>query len=156
MTEVDPALPILNQQSMMEQTRMSLFPQTLALYVSGGLGAVALLLALIGIYGVTAFTVSQRTREIGVRMALGAQQSQVLRNVLRQGVVLAVIGVVLGSLAGFGATRLIANLLYGIAPTDLVAFGGAAGLLAAAAVAASWIPAHRASKVDPVVALRSE
>jgi predicted permease len=156
LADVDPALPILNQQSMVEQTRVSLFPQTLALYVSGGLGGVALLLALLGIYGVTAFSVSQRTREIGVRVALGAQQSHVLGLVLRQGVVLAGIGVVVGSLAGFGATRLIANLLYGIAPTDAIAFGGAAGLLAAAALLASWIPARRASRVDPVIALRVE
>ena len=156
MAEVDPALPILNQQSMVEQTRVSIFPQTLALYVSGGLGGVALLLALLGIYGVTAFSVSQRTREIGVRVALGAQQSHVLGLVLRQGVVLAGIGVVLGSLAGLGATQLIASLLYGIAPTDLIAFGGAAGLLASAALVASWIPARRASKVDPVVALKAE
>jgi predicted permease len=156
MAEVDPALPILNQQSMVEQTRVSLFPQTLALYVSGGLGGVALLLALLGIYGVTAFSVSQRTREIGVRVALGAQRSHVLALVVRQGVVLAGIGVVVGSLAGFGATRLISSLLYGIAPTDLVAFGGAAALLAAAALVASWIPARRASRVDPVIALKSE
>jgi predicted permease len=156
MAEVDPALPILNQQSMVDQTRVSLFPQTLALYVSGGLGGVALLLALLGIYGVTAFSVSQRTREIGVRVALGAQRSHVLALVVRQGVVLAGIGVVVGSLAGFGATRLISSLLYGIAPTDLVAFGGAAALLAAAALVASWIPARRASRVDPVIALKSE
>jgi ABC-type antimicrobial peptide transport system permease subunit len=141
---------------MVEQTRVSLFPQTLALYVSGGLGGVALLLALLGIYGVTAFSVSQRTREIGVRVALGAQRSHVLALVVRQGVVLAGIGVVVGSLAGFGATRLISSLLYGIAPTDLVAFGGAAALLAAAALVASWIPARRASRVDPVIALKSE
>jgi predicted permease len=155
-TDVDPALPILRQQSMIEQTRTSLFPQTLALYVSGGLGFVALLLALLGIYGVTAFSVSQRTREIGVRVALGAQRSHVLALVVRQGLVLAGIGVVLGSLAGFGATRLISSLLYGIAPTDALAFGGAAALLAFAALAASWIPARRASRVDPIVALRSE
>ena len=155
-SDVDPALPILRQQSMVEQTRTSLFPQTLALYVSGGLGFVALLLALLGIYGVTAFSVTQRTREIGVRVALGAQRSHVLALVVRQGLVLAGVGVVLGSLAGFGATRLISNLLYGIAPTDALAFGGAAGLLSFAALAASWIPARRASRVDPIVALRSE
>jgi ABC-type antimicrobial peptide transport system permease subunit len=127
-----------------------------ALYVSGGLGTVALLLALLGIYGVTAFSVVQRTREIGVRMALGAQRSHVLGLVLRQGVVLAAVGVVVGSLAAFGATRLIANLLYGVPPTDVIAFGGAALALAVAAVAASWIPARRAAQVDPIIALRSE
>jgi ABC-type antimicrobial peptide transport system permease subunit len=124
--------------------------------VSGGLGTVALLLALLGIYGVTAFSVSQRTREIGVRVALGAQRSHVLGLVLRQGVVLAVVGVVVGSLAAFGATRLIANLLYGVPPTDVIAFSGAAVALGLAAVVASWIPARRAARVDPIIALRSE
>ena len=124
--------------------------------MSGGLGTVALLLALLGIYGVTAFSVSQRTREIGVRVALGAQRSHVLGLVLRQGVVLAAVGVLVGSLAAFGATRLIANLLYDVPPTDIVAFGGAAIALGLAAVAASWVPARKAAAVDPIIALRSE
>jgi predicted permease len=156
MQDVDPRLPILRQQTMEEQTATSLFPQRVALYVSGGLGTVALLLALLGIYGVTAFSVSQRTREIGVRMALGAQRSHVLGLALRQGVVLAGVGVLLGSLAALGATRLLATLLYGVAPTDAIAFGGAALALAVAAVAASWVPARRAAGVDPIIALRSE
>ena len=154
--EVDARLPLLRQQTMEEQTATSLFPQRVALYVSGGLGKVALLLALLGIYGVTAFSVSQRTREIGLRVALGAQRSHVLGLVLRQGVVLAVVGVVVGSLAAFGATRLIASLLYGVPPTDVVAFGGAAMALGLAAVVASWVPARRAAGVDPIVALRNE
>jgi ABC-type antimicrobial peptide transport system permease subunit len=154
--DVNRALPILRQQTMDEQTAMSLFPQRVALYVSGGLGGVALLLALLGIYGVTAFSVAQRTREIGVRVALGAQRSHVLTLIVRQGVVLAGIGVAVGSVAAFGTTRLIGNLLYGVAPTDVVAFGAAAALLAFAALAASWIPARRASRVDPVIALRNE
>ena len=89
-------------------------------------------------------------------MALGAQRSHVLGLVVRQGLVLAAIGVVLGSLAGFGATRLISNLLYGIAPTDVIAFAGAASLLAVAALAASWIPARRAALTNPMESLRSE
>ncbi|MDF2773545.1 MAG: permease [Geminicoccaceae bacterium] len=154
--DVDARLPILRQQTLEEQTATSLFPQRVALYVSGGLGTVALLLALLGIYGVTAFSVSQRTREIGVRVALGAQRSHVLGLVLRQGVVLAAVGVLVGSLAAFGATRLIANLLYDVPPTDIVAFGGAAIALGLAAVAASWVPARKAAAVDPIIALRSE
>ena len=156
MADIDPALPILRQQTMIEQTSTSLFPQRVALYVAGGLGVVALLLALLGIYGVTAFSVTQRTREIGVRVALGATPSNVLGLVVRQGVVLAGVGVPVGALAAFGVTRLIGNLLYGVPPTDAVAFGGAATLLAVAALVASWIPARRASRVDPVIALRSE
>jgi predicted permease len=154
--DVDARLPILREHTMEEQTATALFPQRVALYVSGALGTVALLLALLGIYGVTAFTVTQRTREIGVRVALGAQRSHVLGLVLRQGVVLAAVGVVVGSLAAFGATRLIGNLLYGVPPTDVIAFGGAALALAVAAVVASWIPARRAARVDPSIALRSE
>ena len=154
--DVDARLPILRQQTMEEQTATSLFPQRVALYVSGGLGTVALLLALLGIYGVTAFSVSQRTREIGVRVALGAQRSHVLGLVLRQGVVLAAVGVLVGSLAAFGVTRLIANLLYGVPATDVIAFGGAAVALGLAAVAASWVPARKAAGVDPIIALRSQ
>jgi len=154
--DVDPALPILRQQTMNEQTVTSLFPQRVALYVSGSLGVVALLLALLGIYGVTAYTVAQRTREIGVRVALGAQRTHVLGLVLRQGIVLAGIGVTVGSLAAYGATRLIGSMLYGVAPTDVVAFGTAAMLLACAALAASWFPARRAARVDPMIAIRSE
>jgi len=153
---IDPTLPILRQQTMPEQTATSLFPQRLALYVSGGLGLVALLLVLIGIYGVTAFSVAQRTREIGVRVALGAQRSHVLGMVVRQGLVLAGIGVMLGSFAAFAATRLIRDLLYGVPPTDGVAFGSAAALLALAALAASWIPARRAARLDPLIALRTD
>jgi putative ABC transport system permease protein len=153
---IDPSLPILRQQTMREQTATSLFPQRLALYVSGGLGVVALLLVLIGIYGVTAFSVAQRTREIGVRVALGAQHAHVLGLVLRQGLVLTGSGVVLGSLAAYAATRLIRDLLYGVPPTDGAALGGAAALLVLAALAASWIPARRAARLDPVIALKSD
>lgn len=153
---IDPSLPILRQQTMVEQTATSLFPQRLALYVSGGLGVVALLLVLIGIYGVTAFSVAQRTREIGVRVALGAQHAHVLGLVLRNGMVLTGSGVALGSLAAFAATRLIRDLLYGVPPTDVVAFAAAAALLVLASLTASWIPARRAARLDPVIALRSE
>ena len=154
--ELDPALPILRQRTMADQTAVSLLPQRLALYVSGGLGLVALLLALLGIYGVTAFNVTQRTREVGVRVALGAQRSHVLSLILRNAFALVAIGVTLGTLAAVAATRLIGNLLYGVPPTDIVAFGTAGALLAGAALVASWIPARRAARVDPVIALRSE
>jgi putative ABC transport system permease protein len=153
---VDPALPILRQGALGEQTATALFPQRIALLVSGGLGVVALLLVLLGIYGVTAYAVTQRTREIGVRVALGAQRSHVLALVLRQGLGLAGIGVAAGALVALGASRLIRGLLYGVGPTDVVALGGAAALLALAALVASWIPARRAARLDPVVALRSE
>ncbi len=154
--ELEPALPILDQRSLVEQAAMSLFPQRIALWVAGALGIVALLLALLGIYGVTAYGVVQRSREIGIRVALGAQRANVLRLVLRQGLMLAGIGVGIGAVAAFGVTRLLRTLLYGVPPTDVAAFGGAAVLLIGAALVASWIPARRAAGVDPVVALRSE
>jgi ABC-type antimicrobial peptide transport system permease subunit len=153
---VDPALPILRQEALSDQMAVALLPQRLALLVSGGLGLVALLLALLGIYGVTAYGVSQRTREIGVRIALGAPRAHVLGLVLRQGLVLAGVGVLLGALAAFGATRALRGLLYGVAPADAVALGGAAALLALAALVASWVPARRAARLDPVIALRAE
>jgi predicted permease len=154
--ELEPALPILDQRSMVEHAATSLFPQRVALWVAGSLGTVALLLALLGIYGVTAYGVVQRSREIGIRVALGAQRGNVLRLILRQGLLLAGLGVALGAVAAFGVTRLLRALLYGVPPTDLASFGGAAGVLLAAALAASWIPARRAAAVDPVIALRAD
>lgn len=156
LAELDPSLPILNQTTLVEYTAMSLFPQRVALWVAGSLGVVALLLAVLGIYGVTAYAVTQRTRELGIRIALGAQRARVQRLVLRQGVLLAGAGVLVGLAAAAAVTRLLAGLLYGIAPTDPVAFGSAALLLVLAAAAASWFPARRAAGVDPMVALRSE
>jgi len=153
---LDRNLPILSQQSFESHAATSLFPQRVAVYVAGSLGGVALLLALIGIYGVTAFSVAQRTREIGVRMALGADRARVVSMVLRQGLGLASIGVVIGAAAGFGVTRVLNSLLYGVDAMDSIAFLGAAGLLSVAAVVACWIPARRAAAVDPVVALRAD
>jgi ABC-type antimicrobial peptide transport system permease subunit len=117
---------------------------------------VALVLALLGIYGVIAYSVAQRTREIGVRVALGAAQGTILRMVLRQGLMLAGAGVVLGLAIAAAATRLLASFLFGVPPTDAVTFAGAAFLLTAAALAASWVPAHRAAACDPMIALRTE
>jgi predicted permease len=154
--QIDVNLPIISQRTLEENAALALFPQRVALWVAGSLGVVALLLALLGIYGVTAFSVAQRTREIGVRMALGAQRGNVLGVVLRQGAVLAGAGVLLGAGAALGVTRLLTSLLYGVPATDVVAFGGAAVLLGAAALAASWIPARRAASLDPVVALRAD
>jgi putative ABC transport system permease protein len=122
----------------------------------GVFGAVALFLAAIGVYGVLAFSVSQRTQEMGVRMALGASRRDVLRLVVRQGVVLAAIGEVLGLAGAFGITRVIGTLLYNVAPTDPLSFGGVAIFLTVIAIVASYLPARRATTVDPIVALRNE
>jgi len=117
---------------------------------------VALLLSGIGIYGVTSYVVSLRTREIGVRMAMGAQSGDVLSQVLRDGMRLAGGGLICGLIAAIGATRLIRSWLFEVTPTDPLTFAGIAILLAAVALLACWLPARRAAKIDPMEALRCE
>jgi putative ABC transport system permease protein len=117
---------------------------------------VALILAAIGIYGVIAYSMTQRTREIGIRMALGAQRGDMLGMVLRQSLTVVAIGLAIGLVASFGATRLLASLLYGVGANDLLTYASVVFLLGAAALLASYFPARRAMKVDPMVALRYE
>lgn len=135
---------------------LSLFPSRVAAWTLGGFGVLALLLAAIGIYGVVSYSVAQRTREIGLRRALGAKESDVLKLVLGEGFFVISIGLALGLLVAFGATRLIAGFLYGVAPTDPLTFVGVPVLLGLIALGACYIPARRATKVDPLVALRYE
>jgi ABC-type antimicrobial peptide transport system permease subunit len=115
---------------------------------------VALLLGAIGIYGVVAYTVSQRTREIGIRMAMGALEGEVARMVLRQGMALAGAGILLGLVGALGLTRLMEALLFGISALDPVTFGAVSGMLALVALLATWLPARRASRTDPAEAIR--
>lgn len=119
-------------------------------------GGMALLLGLVGIYGVIAYAVSQRTREIGIRMALGAQPAGVLRVFVRQGLLLAGIGAALGLAAAAGLTRLMSSLLFGVTALDPLTYAAVSALLIAAAVLASYLPARRAMAIDPVEALRAE
>ena len=122
----------------------------------GIFGLLALVLAVTGVYGVVSYTVSQRTQEIGIRIALGAKPSDVFRLVVRQGMVLVIVGIVLGLSASLVVTRLVSSFLYGMSATDLTTFIGVSLLLMIAALAACLLPARRATKVDPMIALRYE
>jgi len=135
--------------------RIVSLPKVVATLVSA-FGLLALALAAVGLYGVMSYAVAQRTREIGIRVALGASRGNVLRLVLRQGFALVLVGVGLGLMGAFALTRLMQSLLYGVSTTDPLIFGSVAIALAAIALAACWIPARRAAKVDPMVALRYE
>jgi len=152
--EVDPSLPVYGLRPMSEVVERSMVqPRFLSLLLAT-FGAIALFLAAIGIYGVMAYSVAQRTQEIGVRMALGAQRVHVLHLVFRQGFLLLLIGTLIGLGGAFALTRLMNNLLFEITPTDPLTYSGVVLLLAAVALLACYIPARRATKIDPLVALR--
>ena len=122
----------------------------------GIFAGLALILAAVGIYGVIGYAVSQRTQEIGIRMALGARRGSVLRMVVGQAMTLAMIGILLGAAGAWGLSRLMQKLLYGVTPSDPITFATVAALLAVVAALAASIPGLRATRVDPVIALRSE
>lgn len=153
---VDPAVPVFDVTSLNDIIAASLFAQRISASLLGVLGNVALLLAAVGLYGVMAYSVAQRTNEIGIRMALGALSRDVLRLVLGQAAKLAMMGVVVGIAAALALTRLMSTLLFGVSATDPTTFAGVALLLVVVALAASYIPVRRAMKLDPVVALRYE
>jgi predicted permease len=149
-------LPVADVQSMQTIASISTSRQRFNMWLMTVFGCCAVLLAAIGIYGLMAYSVEQRTQEIGIRLALGAQSSQVRNMVIRQGMVLALIGVVVGVAAAFGLARLISTLLFGVTPADPAVFAGVPALLSAVAFVAVWLPARRASRVDPIDALRYE
>jgi ABC-type antimicrobial peptide transport system permease subunit len=140
---------------MPEVLRQNMWSARLGAMLLAVFGLLAVTLTTVGIYGVMGHSVTRRTREIGIRMALGAEHADVLRMVLRQGLTLTSVGVAIGLVAAFGATRLFANLLF-VSPTDARTFVAISVLLAVVAMAASFLPARRASRVDPLVALRYE
>jgi ABC-type antimicrobial peptide transport system permease subunit len=133
-----------------------LMPERLVATLSAFFGALAVMLAAIGLYGVTAYAVARRTGEIGIRMALGARQSDVQWHVMRETMVLVVVGALAGIGSALAASRVAVSLLYGVSASDPVAIAGALSVLVTAALLAGWIPARRASRVDPMVALRNE
>jgi len=151
---LDPHVPLQNPYPMREILRQSLWPARLAAILLGSLGVLALTLASVGLYGVMAYSVAQRTREIGVRMALGADRSHVLTMVLRQAMSLVLIGLVIGVSGALAVSRVVTRLLFGMSAMDPATFGGVCLLLVTVALVASYVPAWRASRLDPLRALR--
>lgn len=153
---LDRNVPLQGLMPLSQRLDTSLLPQRLAVTLIGTFGMLGLVLAAVGLYGIVAYSVSQRTYEIGVRLALGARPGDVLRMVVRQGLKLTLIGMGVGLALALLATQLLARLLYGVSPTDLVTFLGVSLLLVGTALLASYLPARRAARISPMLALRAE
>jgi putative ABC transport system permease protein len=153
---VDPDQPVSDVRSMKEVLANSLLVRRLAVWMLASFAALALLLAVVGIYGLTSYSVSRRRQEIGIRIALGASQRSIVKMIVWHGIVTALIGIGLGAPAAFALARLMKALLFGITATDLITYIAVSVVIIAAAALASYIPVARALKIDPVVALRYE
>ena len=154
--EVDPELPVFDVKTMTDAVAESVSQPRFYAILLGSFAGIALIIAALGIYGVISYTVSQRTRELGIRIALGAQRDRVLQLVIRQGLRLTLLGIAVGLVAAYVLTRVIASLLFGVAPADPATFGGVALVFLAIAWLASYLPARRAASVDPIIAMRAE
>lgn len=155
-SDIDRSQPPFDMQTLEATLARTIAPRRFNLFLLGTFAASALLLALIGIYGAISYAVTQRTHEIGVRMTLGARQGEIVRMVIRHGMVVALTGIVPGIAAAFGLTRLMATLLYDVKPTDPLTFAAVVIALTATSLLASWVPALKAARVDPLLALRYE
>lgn len=154
--DLDSDLPLFNSGSLKDQLAFPLFPARLAAIILGAFGALAAMLAAIGVFAMVSFGVAQRSREIGIRMALGARAGQVLAFVLHRTVILCAAGIVAGTVFTFAAARLLSTLLYGVSSRDPLTYAIAISLMSAVAVVACWYPAHRAIRIDPAKTLRAQ
>ena len=154
--EVDPTIPVYDVRTMQDRMHASLARQRFSTLMLGAFAVFALILAVVGVYGVMSYLVTQGTHDIGVRLALGAQRSRIVGMVIRQGMELTGAGIVIGLVGAAALTRVMASLLFGVSTTDLVTFSAVPIVLIAIALLASYLPARRATLVDPVVALREE
>jgi ABC-type antimicrobial peptide transport system permease subunit len=152
----DPSLPIVKLQSMDDVFADAIGRPRLLAQLLGIFAALAILLAAIGSYGVLAYMVTERRREIGIRMALGADRASVLRMILRQGLSIAAVGVVIGLAASFAMTRVLTSMLFGVKPTDPVTMGAVVSLITLVALTACYLPARSATRVDPMIVLRED
>jgi putative ABC transport system permease protein len=153
---LDPQLAVAQVQTMDQVISKSTTPRRFSLFLLGGFASLALILSAIGIYGVIAYSVVRRVHEMGIRIALGAQRRDVLRLVIGQGMLLLAIGMIIGILGALVLTRALASFLYGVRPTDPLTFAAVVAILAGVAFLACYIPARRATRVDPMIAVRYE
>jgi ABC-type antimicrobial peptide transport system permease subunit len=154
--EIDDEVPLLNIRTMDDSVSASLSPERFTMLLLGAFAGLALLLAVVGIYSVMSYSVSRRTNEIGIRVALGASRGDVLLLIVRQAMLLALIGSAIGIAGALGLSRLMASQLYGVRPTDPITFVTVSALLMIVSLAASYFPARRAMRVEPMAALRYE
>lgn len=154
--ELDPDMPITQLRTVDQALAEAMATRRFVMQLLAGFAALALLLAAVGIYGVLSYLIGQRTRELGIRMALGASRPAVRALVLKQALVHVLPGVVLGAAGAFGLTRLLRSQVFGVSPTDPVTFVGMTLMLVVVALLASWLPARRATRVDPMIALSAE